>query len=110
MPNRLLAWTGAPWRVADRNAEEDEEREVRGEFTARGTINSSGAQRSVQRVHERWRRRRIRARVFALLVLVVSLSGGVSVFTTNRLPKAIAVAATAAAVPVALYLGLRRND
>jgi len=42
-------------------------------------------------------------------VLIVAFSAAITVLTDNRLPEAVAIAATAAAAPVALLLGLRRD-
>ena len=98
---------GAPWTAGERDAEQAELAEVMSGFAARGVGSSGIAAQAQRRVTERYRRRRIRARVFILLIIVVALSGVMTVFTTNRVPEAVSTATTAAAVPVALYLGLR---
>jgi len=71
-------------------------------------VNTVGHRRDVERIHREFRRRRIVARVAVLVIVVIAASAFASQFTTNRVPKAITIAVTACAVPVALYLGLQR--
>jgi hypothetical protein len=69
---------------------------------------SGGAQLVLRQLRFTYWWNRARARVLITVIAIVVVASVVSVYTSNRLPKAIMVAAVASAAPVALFLGTRR--
>jgi hypothetical protein len=104
---QLFRWFGRPWTTADRLTEENELNSIRGEAAARGATNTEGTRRNIELIAVRYRSRRVRVRVIAMLIVVVAISAFLTAFTDNRVVHGISIAAVASAGPVALYLGVR---
>jgi hypothetical protein len=81
-----------------------------GAMAARGAAQSGMAQRETRRVHETHRRRRRGRRILAALAIAVAVSAFGTAYTRNRFAVGVRTAAIASAAPVALYLGLRRDE
>jgi len=105
----LRRWAGDPWTRSEKEREADAISRRSGAAATGGTLNTEGHRRAVRLEAAESRRQRIIRRVIIVAVSVVACSAASSVFTRNRVPKAIELAATACARPVALYLGLRRD-
>lgn len=74
-----------------------------------GALNAPGHTQPIERVRLVHRSRRVKQRLIASLVVIVAVTAFWSAFNANRFLHGVETAAIAAAAPVALYLGLRKD-
>jgi hypothetical protein len=104
-----LPWYKRPWKASEKHLQARRLAAIASDFASRGMLQSGPRVAAQNEALADLGAARLRSRVLLTLVLVVALAAGATAFSDNRLLEAVEAGAVAAAVPAALYLGLRRD-